>query len=103
LFFASRVCTIEDNIAMVCFGSSGKPFALVVHVRTNDKVHAVLTPAYEGPESAATYMDFLKNNNETLRVNYGKFDPNDGCWHVDRQSIEVKWPKHDKSFEFPDG
>jgi hypothetical protein len=92
--------TIEDGVAMVCFGSSGKPFGQVVCIRTNDVYQAVLLPAYDNPESAAAYFDFLNNDNETLAVNYCQFDAKDRCWHGNDQPMITTWPKRDVSFQF---
>jgi hypothetical protein len=92
--------TIEDNVAMVCFGSSGKPFGLIVCIRTNKTFQGVLMPGYDNAESAATYFDFLNNKKEKLRVNYCEFSPKDKCWHGSEEPVEVVWPKEHDSFRF---
>jgi hypothetical protein len=92
--------TIEDGAAMACFGSSGKAFGLVVCVRTNDISQAVLMPVFDNPESAATYFDFLKNDNETLAVSHCEFNAKDRCWHGSDEAIMATWPKKDASFDF---
>jgi hypothetical protein len=91
--------TIEDNVALACFGSSGRPFGMLVCVRTNRLLHGVLMPAYNHPESAATYLDFLNNDRETLRVSSCRFDTADGCWHGSDEPVEAFWPKGDATFE----
>ena len=92
--------TVDDNVAMACFGSSGNAFGMVVCVRTNHKYHAVLLPTYDNAESAATYFDFLKNHNETLPINYCEFNAVDRCWYGTDQPILSVWPKEDASFGF---
>src|SRR5262245_56324301 len=54
--------TLEDNRAWVCFGSSGRPFGMVVLVRTDAALHAVLLPGFSHPDSVELYLDFLRND-----------------------------------------
>jgi hypothetical protein len=92
--------TVEDNVAMACFGSSGNSFAMVVCVRTNKMLHAVLMPTYDNAESAATFQDYLTNDNDTLRANYCQYDAKADCWRGTEQPVEMHWPKGDVSFQF---
>jgi hypothetical protein len=95
--------TIEDNVAMACFGEySEKAFGLIVCVRTNTIYQAVLMPAYDNANSAAAYYNFLTSKDETLRVSYCEFHPEDRCWHRSKEIIETTWPKVHSSFEFDD-
>jgi hypothetical protein len=91
--------TIEDHRAMVCFGSSGRPFGLIVCVRTNDKLHGVLMPAFAHPDSVEAYHNFLTNDRESLRTCECVYDPKKDCWEGTDQPIEAMWPKHDDTFE----
>ncbi len=93
--------TLEDHRAGVCFGSSGRPFALVVYVRTGAKLHAVLMPAFRHPDSVEAYLNFLKRDyQETLRVSLTRYDTSKQHWEVSPEPIEAHWPKQGDSFEF---
>jgi hypothetical protein len=93
------VGTINDHTAMVCFGSSGPPFAMIVSVKTGTQVHGVLMPAYNNAESAATYMDFLANDSETLYACSCKFDPAKSQWEGSDTRTEIHWSKKDANFD----
>jgi hypothetical protein len=95
--------TIEDNVAMACFGEYGeKAFGLIVCVRTDASYHAVLLPAYDNPNSAADYHRFLTGKEETLRQAYCVFDPKEKCWRRNKEIVETTWPKQPSGFEFDD-
>ncbi len=95
--------TIEDNVAMACFGEySKKAFGMIVCVRTNTTYQAVLMPIYDNANSAATYYKFLTGKDETLRASYCEFHPEEKCWLCEEEIIETTWPKEHSSFEFGD-
>lgn len=91
--------TIEDYQAQVCFGSSGRPFGLVVCVRVNTDIHAVLMPDFGHPDSVEAYLYFMRNEQESLRTSGCVFNVEKGHWEVSDQPTEVVWPKKDQSFE----
>jgi hypothetical protein len=91
--------TVDDRAVNVCLGSSGRPFGLVVCVRSGPLLHAVLMPAFEHHESAAAYHGFLNNDNEALRLCDCEYDPTSICWRGTDQVVEAQWPKHHESFE----
>jgi hypothetical protein len=91
--------TVEDNLAGVCFGSSGRPFGLVVYVRVGDDLHAVLMPAFVHPDSVEAYRGFLNNDRETLRISSAVFDTDKAHWEVSPTPVTAVWPKKDASFE----
>lgn len=90
--------TCEDGAAMIAFGSSGRPYGLLVLVRTGKTFNAVLMPAFLHPDSVAAYVDFLKNDTETLRMNNCQFNQQNKSWDVEPDSFQVHWPKRDSSF-----
>lgn len=92
--------TLEDWFSGVCVGSSGRPFAQIVYVRIDDHCHAVLMPAAEHPESAATFHEFLNNDNETLQVTPTVFNAEKQQWEFDTNTIRAHWPKKHFSFDF---
>jgi hypothetical protein len=92
--------TLEDNRAWMCFGSSGRPFGMVVLVRTDAALHAVLLPGFSHPDSVELYLDFLRNDKESIRAHECEFDPAQCRWVVSPQAIDVAWPKKGATFEF---
>lgn len=93
--------TIEDNRSCVCFGSSGRPFGLVVFVRVDEVMHAVLMPVFDHPDSIEAYLNFtdVKNDsNETLRMTGAWFDAQNEHWLVHPNSVEAHWPKKGDTF-----
>ncbi len=92
--------TLEDNFSGICYGSSGHPFAQVVYVRIGDQCHAVLMPGAENPESAVTYLDFLKNDNDKLKVCHTRFNHEKLQWEVEPEPVTAHWPKNHFTFEF---
>ncbi|MHB1424925.1 MAG: type II toxin-antitoxin system MqsA family antitoxin [Gemmataceae bacterium] len=91
--------TIEDNRAFVWLGSSGRGLGIGVFVRTNDRLHCVLMPAYSDAEGAESYLDFLRNDKEVLWVRASQYSEDQGCWEVHPQRLRVLWPKLDPSFD----
>ena len=86
---------------MMCFGSNGKPFAILVYVRMNESIHSVLTPEFESEqsESAQTYFDFLQNNEESLQTSYCRWDRLAHRWIPDRKDTVVEWGKRGQGFD----
>ena len=91
--------TIEDNRAGVCFGSSGHPFAVAVCVRTGTDLHSVLMPAFDNPDSAATYWNFLGSDRESLRIWDSVFEAERGRWVVNEPPMDAFWPKQEDALD----
>lgn len=86
--------TFEDNVVFCCEGSSGRPFALGVHVRLNEQVHSVLMPVFGHPDSVAAYLDFMKNSNESIAARMGHFDAAACEWKMSScDPVRLRWPK----------
>jgi hypothetical protein len=86
--------TVEDRIVKACFGTSGRSYAMIVCVKTNHELHAVFMPAFNHPDLAQVYLDFLNSEGkETLRIFECKFDEESGCWNGTGEPEEVRWPK----------
>jgi hypothetical protein len=90
--------TVEDYRAMTCFGSSGRPFAMVVCVRTDSALHAVFMPGFSHPESVATYHDFMSNNTASFQACECVFEPENGRWVMSETPAQMVWPKNDVEF-----
>jgi hypothetical protein len=92
--------TVEDSTAKACFTSSGRPFALVVCVRTSQQLHAVMMPVLDHADGAAAYMDFMRNDNTSVRLHGCAFDAEARRWLIESEPTEVVWPKNGATFEF---
>lgn len=90
--------TIQDHRAQVCFTSSGNPFGISVWIRADSRYYAVLMPAFSEPDGAAAYIDFLRNNKQSLRMHTCQFE-NMGLV-VSERWTEIVWPKGDLTFDF---
>lgn len=85
--------TVDDNAVRVCFGSSGRPFGLVVCVKANHDLNAILMPSFNHADSVATYLEFLRSDRESIRLNAGAYVPEKKQFDVHPQSVETRWPK----------
>jgi hypothetical protein len=92
--------TIEDRQMKASFcPRSREAFALVVCVRTNTKLNAVLMPAFTKDDSVAAYFEFLKNERETIWLEHCQYDVEKDQWSGDGNQIEMRWPKDNDSVE----
>ncbi|MGD0519031.1 MAG: hypothetical protein ABSA26_15965 [Thermoguttaceae bacterium] len=87
--------TIEDNKIHVFHGPSGKPFGMGVLVRMNKDLYLVVIPMVPGDgDSMATYLDFLRNDNEFVLVGTCELNRDTGCCEYNcKELIRQKWPK----------
>jgi hypothetical protein len=85
--------SISDRMMLVCVGASGRLWALIVFVKTATLVHSVLMPTFSDDEAAATFFDFLKNDNETVNVTTGRYDRTQGIWELNPHRNPLHWPK----------
>jgi hypothetical protein len=93
--------TVEDSRLGVCFGSSGRPFALLVWVRVDESLHAVLMPGFNHADSVEAYWSFLKNDEDRwLHVSEGIYDAENGHWEVCDRPTSAFWPKEGGTFDF---
>lgn len=91
--------SIEDSRFGVCCGIGGRPFAYVVFVRIDQKLHAVLMPSAEDSEMAAEYWRFLSDDQrERLSASEAWFDSEKQVWHQSAHTIEFHWPKQGDTF-----
>jgi hypothetical protein len=85
--------SISDRMMLICVGASGRHWALIVFVKTAGLVHSVLMPTFSDDVAAATYFDFLKNDNETINVTTGRYDRIQGIWELNPHPKPLHWPK----------
>ncbi len=94
--------TIEDRRVMACFSTSGRQaFGIVVCVRTATMLHAVMMPAFTRADSVSAYLEFLKNDRETIYLEHCQYDVEKAQWGGDGHPVESRWPKGCDEFEFP--
>lgn len=85
--------TITDRLLLVCRGNSSTNWAFVVFIRTLQQLHAVMIPVFEQLDAAATFINFLKNDNDLVEANFCRFDQPQGCWEINKESFQLVWPK----------
>jgi hypothetical protein len=92
--------TIEDNIVGICLGSSGRPFAMMVFVRIDRDVFAVLMPAFNNADSLDAYRSFRETDEDRwLNVSEGVFRPEQGHWEACEQPFRAFWPRASSTFD----
>lgn len=83
--------TIRDQTLLVCWSSSGFPWAVIVFVSAGAFMHAVLLPLSDHPDGFGVYNDFLGNNNEEIAFRFTRF--NGSSFEMGKESIRTTWPK----------
>jgi hypothetical protein len=92
--------TIEDNRVGICFGSSGRPWAMMVFVRIEEDVFAVLMPASDHIDSLDAYRSFREEDEDRwLNVSEAVFEPARGHWEACENPFRVFWPKQSGTFD----
>lgn len=85
--------TISDRMVLVCRGSSGAPWAIIVFIRTGKLLHSVMVPVFDQVDSIETFLGFLKNQNESIAVTLCHFDKWKDQWEINKKRARLKWPK----------
>lgn len=83
--------TISDNQLLVCRDVNNNIWALIVFIRINQDLHAVLIPIFDKIETIPKFIDFLKSEKETIEVNFCRFKIEN--WELSKKSIKLTWPK----------
>jgi len=83
--------TISDSNFLVCVGSSGCRWGLIVLVRTGAITHAAMMPLFETPDEISTYLDFMRNDNCSIQASHCRF-VNDR-WEISKNTFPLTWPK----------
>jgi hypothetical protein len=88
--------TITDRVVIVCWASSGFPWATIVFVRTGDLIHAVMLPVSDHVESLPTFLGFMRNDNDSIATSVAKFvrGVDGSSWELARESKRTHWPKN---------
>lgn len=85
--------TISDRMVLICRGSSGSPWAVIVFIKTGQMLHNVMIPVFDQIDSIETFLGFLKNKNESIAVTLCRYDKWEGNWKINKNPIHLKWPK----------
>lgn len=93
--------TISDRLLLICRGSSGSFWAMIVFLRISQQLHAAMIPVSDQANAIATFMEFLKNENDSIEVNICHFLQSQGQWEINKNSIRLVWPK--KGILYPEG
>jgi len=85
--------TISDRMVLVCWGVSGSPWAVIVFIRTGQLIHSVMLPVFDQVDMISTFLDFLKNQNEKIKVILCRYKKYKNIWESNKNHINLKWPK----------
>lgn len=85
--------TITDRMLFVCRGSSGVPWAIIVLVKTGQLLHFIMLPTFEHHDNVPTFIDFLKNQNESISVTLCRYEQEDVSWSENKEATRLVWPK----------
>ena len=91
--------TISDKMLLVCRGTSGSPWGIIVFIRTGSILHSVMMPVFDKIDMISTYDNFLKNKNETITVSLCRYDEMKNIWQGNQENTSLNWPK--KGVLFP--
>jgi hypothetical protein len=87
--------TVLDRQILVAWSASGFPWATIIIVPAGDTLHGVMLPVGDHVEGIGTWHDFMNNDNESIAIKLGRFDPGveGGLWQLSKQSWRIQWPK----------
>lgn len=87
--------TIRDGSLLIAWTGSGNPWGAIVRVAFQDNDFAVLLPCSWRVDEMVTYLDFMRNGHEEIRVKVGELDPERGQLGVSERDFPLRWPKSD--------
>lgn len=85
--------SVTDMMFLVCWSSSGFPWAIIVFVRTGILLHSVMLPISDRADMLHIYFDFLKNPSESISVRLCRLDQQQNQWNINKEPILLAWPK----------
>ncbi len=98
--------TITDRSLLVAWTGSGNPWGAIVRVSLHGNDFAVFLPCAWRAGEMETYLDFMGNGREEIRVTVAQLDPERRQMGVDERHFALRWPKSDAvsdRSEPPDG
>ncbi len=85
--------TITDRMLLVCWSSSGFPWAIIVFIKTAQLLHSVMLPNFDRVDTVPTFIDFLRNQNESISVAGCRHEQGEAHWKIDKEPTRLTWPK----------
>ncbi len=85
--------TITDGSVLIAWTGSGNPWGAIVRVAFQENDFAVLLPCCWRADEMVTYLDFMRNGREEIRVKVAQLDAERGQMGVDERDFPVRWPK----------
>jgi hypothetical protein len=83
--------TAEDGFLYICTTCAQIRWALLVHIRTGDYLHAVLVPTFDDAQGIEQFLTFLKSDEEVIDAVPAMFQH--GKWLLGKESRQLQWPK----------
>lgn len=84
--------TITDRLMLICQGNNTPPWAFIVIIKTSQSLHAVMIPIFDQPDSVATFLRFLQDDNDSIETNLIRFEQDH--WEINKESTKLPWPKN---------
>ncbi|MXX75213.1 MAG: hypothetical protein F4210_08910 [Holophagales bacterium] len=92
--------TVEDRSLLVAWTGSGYPWAAIVSVPLGGSAnYAVMLPCSSRLDDLATYLDFLRNDQEEIRVKLARLEPGREQFIVSEWDYPLRWPKRGETFD----
>ena len=85
--------SITDKMFLICWGSSGNAWAIIVFIRTGTLLHAVMLPVYDRADMVSTYIDFLRNQRDSISVALCRYEKGQEHWKINKEPTRLEWPK----------
>lgn len=83
--------TITDKTMLICRGSKGEPWGVIVFVKTSQQKHAVLLPLTESEKARELFMSFLVNDTTEFSARFIRFEGDH--WLENPKVLTIEWPK----------
>jgi hypothetical protein len=91
--------TIETGQGLLCSTPDDKFIGMIINVRTDNILTAVLMPAFNSDKDVPTYLDFMKNDNENVLLRHCRFSEKGKTCTAEKNGFLDKWPKKDWSLD----
>ena len=85
--------TVTDRMVLVCWSSSGAPWAIIVFIKTGQLLHSVMLPIFDQVDMVPTFIDFLKNQNESISVAGYRYEQGEAHWKLNNEPTRFIWLK----------
>lgn len=85
--------SVDDQIFLLCRGSSGKPWGLILFIKHSDNISSIMLPVFDNIDSIPTYLSFLKNDTEDILVSPCRYNVILNQWEVSTKEFKLHWSK----------